>query len=88
MSRQLSLPCTGLLVECVRVGRRLRVRPLSDGLERWNVAFPLALRVEGARYSVERLRPMSRRYYRATGQISRLVEPAKGPQARDDWGGP
>lgn len=88
MSTQLPLPATGLLVECVRVGRRLRVRPLSPGLERWNVSFPLRLRVEGARYSVERLRPMSRRYYRAGGHISRLAEAPPHQPDRDERGAP
>jgi len=88
VSKQLPLPGTGFFVECVRVGRRLRIRPLSSGLERWNVSFPLHLRVEGAKYSVERLRPMPRRYYRASGHISRLAEAPAVQSLFDERGAP
>lgn len=69
MSEQLALPYPPILLECVRIGGRLRVRPLSPGFADWFVAFPRALRVEGARYSVGALRPTRRRYYRITGPI-------------------
>lgn len=70
---QLAFPFSPVLVECVRVGGRLRVRPLSPGFSRdWFCAFPRALRVEGARYSVGGLRPTRRRYYRVTGELKEI----------------
>lgn len=76
MAHQLSLPSTfsGFVVECRRHGSRLRVVPFGEGLLPWFVSFPVALRVDGARYCVERLKPTSRGYYRAAGQITRIAD--------------
>lgn len=65
-------PRTLVEVVCKLIRRRLRMRPVSAGYEPWNVAFPRALRVEGARFAVERLEPTTRKYYRAVGAIWRL----------------
>ncbi len=67
MSRQLELPCTGVLVECRRSAQRLRVLPASPGFQDWHVAFPHSLRKEGSRYWVRALRPVAGKYYRALG---------------------
>lgn len=75
MALQLALPSTfvGVVVECRRFGRRLRVVPATGGAYLpWFVSFPQSLRQDGARYSVERLRPVARGYYRAVGQITRI----------------
>lgn len=76
MCVQLSLPSTfdGVVVECRRIGQRLRVVPKAgSGFLPWFVSFPHALREDGARFSVERLRPTARGYYRAAGQITRIA---------------
>lgn len=72
MSRQLSLPHTGVLVRCVELGGRLRVVPDSSGFRPWFVAFPQALRADGARFEVQTLRPMPSNYYRAVGPFVRV----------------
>jgi len=73
--RQLDLPGMWLLVECCRDGRRLRVVPASPGYPRLNVAFPRALRADGARFWVRGLRNIGGKYYRASGPY----EPAAAP---------
>ena len=47
---------------------------VSDGFEAgWNVQFPKALRVPGARYTVESVRTSAQGgFYRAHGAIKRL----------------
>lgn len=70
MSQQLELPCTGVLVECRRAGRRLRVVPASPGYQPWHVAFPRGLRTDGHRYWVAGLRPVAGKYYRALRPIA------------------
>lgn len=78
--RQLALPCTlppvpaGPIVECRQIGTRVRVLPVSEGFEPWFVSFPRALRVEGARYAVQTLRPMPRHYYHAGKPFVRVEE--------------
>lgn len=67
MTRQLELPCTGVLVECRRSAQRLRVLPVSPGFQAWHVAFPRSLRKAGFRYWVRGLRPVAGKYYRALG---------------------
>lgn len=66
---------SGVVVECVKSGGKLRVRAVSDGYHKeWNVQFPKNIREEGARYVVDELRPAGRsNFYRAFGEIKRLV---------------
>jgi len=66
---------TGVVVECVNVGGRLRVHVVSAGYESsWNVQFPKNMRVEGARYVVDGVRESGQGgFYRAHGEIKRLV---------------
>ena len=63
------------VVECVQVGDRLRIRPVSEGYHKdWNVQFPKDIRVPGARYVVESLRAADKGgFYRAFGTIRRLT---------------
>lgn len=65
----------GVLVECIKVGSKLRVRVLSDGYNKdWNVQFPKNIRAEGARFVVDGVREAGRGgFYRAIGDIKRLT---------------
>ncbi len=63
----------GIIVKCVKVGSKLRVRVLSDGFKKdWNVQFPKNLRAEGAEFVVDELRESSGGFYRVYGNIYRL----------------
>ncbi|MFJ5677290.1 WGR domain-containing protein [Streptomyces sp. NPDC093097] len=65
---------SGIVVECVQEGGRLRVHVVSDGYEpSWNVQFPRQIREVGARYVVEALAPSAGGFYRVRGEIRRLV---------------
>ncbi|GLW48185.1 molybdenum metabolism regulator [Streptomyces sp. NBRC 14336] len=67
-------PGTGVVVECVDQGGRVRVRVVSDGYEpSWNVQFPRAIREPGARYVVDSLHSSRGGFYRVRGEIRRLV---------------
>ncbi|MEX2982083.1 WGR domain-containing protein [Streptomyces sp. C36] len=67
-------PASGIVVECVRQGGRLRVHVVSDGYEpTWNVQFPRHIRQAGARYVVEALSPTASGFYRVRGEIQRLL---------------
>ncbi len=65
----------GVIVECVKVAGKLRVRAASEGYNSsWNVQFPKNLREEGARFVVDELREAGRGgFYRAHGEIKRLL---------------
>lgn len=65
----------GVVVECYRDGDELRVRVVSKGYHRdWACQFPRNLRVEGARYVVEKVTASSKgSFYRAGGDIRRLT---------------
>lgn len=66
---------SGVVVQCIKDGGKLRVRVLSDGYNKsWNVQFPKNIREEGARYVVDGIREAGRGgFYRAFGDIKRLV---------------
>lgn len=58
------------IVEVVVVGKRTRVRPVGD--TRF-VQFPRSLRLAGARYQVEVLRPNAGgKSWRASGELRRV----------------
>jgi hypothetical protein len=67
-------PSTGVVVECVRTGGKLRVHVVSNGFEpSWNVQFPRGIRGAGARYVVDALHPAQGGFHRVRGEIRRLV---------------
>ncbi|QHC27824.1 MULTISPECIES: WGR domain-containing protein [unclassified Streptomyces] len=67
-------PTGSVVVECVQESGRLRVHVISGGYESsWNVQFPRAIRVPGARYVVDALHPAAGGFYRVRGDIRRLV---------------
>lgn len=65
----------GVIVECVKIQEKLRIRVISEGYDRdFNVQFPKELREEGVRYIVEEIRESARGgFYRAFGDIKKLV---------------
>ncbi|WKX69749.1 WGR domain-containing protein [Streptomyces sp. XD-27] len=69
-----SAPGSGVIIECVQDGSRLRMRVITDGYDpRWNVQFPRRIREAGARYVVDALHPASGGFYRVRGEIRRLL---------------
>ncbi|MGK5637291.1 WGR domain-containing protein [Streptomyces sp. URMC 126] len=69
-----TVPASGVVVECVQEGGRLRVHVVSEGYEpAWNVQFPRHIRRAGARYVVDSLTPASGGFYRVRGEIRQLV---------------
>ncbi|WP_221090438.1 vWA domain-containing protein [Deinococcus aquaedulcis] len=68
-------PGSGVELQCVREGGKLRVRVVSAGYDQGlNVQFPRALRAEGAGYVVDGLEPSADgSFYRVTGEIRRLL---------------
>lgn len=67
---------TGVELQCVREGGKLRIKVLSDGYEQdKNVQFPRAIRAENARYVVEGLELSSDgSFYRVKGDINRYAK--------------
>jgi predicted DNA-binding WGR domain protein/outer membrane protein assembly factor BamB len=66
----------GVIVECIDVRGRLRIRVTGSGsayYQDWNVQFPREYRVAGARYLVEDLVASDRGFYRIRGEIKRLL---------------
>jgi Ca-activated chloride channel homolog len=79
-----SMPTTqdvgsGVELQCVREGGKLRIKVLSDGYDAAkNVQFPRAIRAEGVRYIVEGLELSSDgNFYRVQGTITRLTKPGE-----------
>ncbi|MBL8149821.1 MAG: hypothetical protein JNN15_07825 [Blastocatellia bacterium] len=63
---------SAVVLECVKQGGKLKVRPVSDGYRKdWNVQFPQALRIEGVRYLVDSLQE-AKEFYRVVGKIRRI----------------
>ncbi|MFF3573443.1 PQQ-binding-like beta-propeller repeat protein [Nocardia jiangxiensis] len=67
-------PGTGVVVECVREGGKLRVHIASPGYQSsWNVQFPKEIREFGARNVVDGVNESARGgFYRVRGDIRRL----------------
>jgi len=65
----------GVVVACFEAANKLWVRVETSGYRAdWVVQFPKNLRVKGARFVVDEIRPASRgSFYRAYGDIRRLV---------------
>ncbi|QLE57863.1 VWA domain-containing protein [Nostoc sp. TCL26-01] len=68
---------SGILVQCVKDGSKLRARVVADGYEPdWNMRFPRSIREEGMLYVVDevKLAPDGKSYI-ACGEIKRFVQP-------------
>ncbi|AFY36933.1 von Willebrand factor type A [[Leptolyngbya] sp. PCC 7376] len=66
----------GVLVQCVKAGRKVRARVVADGYEpNWNMRFPRSVREEGMMYVVEEVRtgPDGKSYI-ACGEIKRFEQ--------------
>jgi predicted nucleic acid-binding Zn ribbon protein len=65
----------GVVVECIEVGGRLRIRVVSSGYHSdWQVQFPKGIRERGTRYVVTGVREAGRGgFYRTYGEIRRLL---------------
>ncbi|EAW33385.1 VWA domain-containing protein [Lyngbya sp. PCC 8106] len=66
----------GVLVQCVKEGRKLRARVVSDGYNPdYNIRFPRDIRAEGVLYVVDEVRESSDgKSYAAYGKIRRLLQ--------------
>ncbi|MBL8151341.1 MAG: WGR domain-containing protein [Blastocatellia bacterium] len=66
---------TGVLVECLKEGGKLRVRVISEGYNRdWHCQFPKGIREEGAKYIVDHvLEARNGGFYRVLGNIKKLT---------------
>lgn len=69
----------GVLVQCFRESGKLRVRVISDGYNPdFNVQFPRNIREEGVTYIVDEIKVSADgSFYRASGNIRRLVQPGQ-----------
>jgi len=67
---------TGVLVQCVKEGSKLRARVVSDGFDpNWNIRFPRSIREEGTLYVVDEVvEAASGGSYIANGNIRRMVQ--------------
>ncbi len=67
---------TGVMVECVKIGTKLKIRVISPNYNRdWFVQFPRNLREEGAKYMVEAIEEATQGgFYRAYGDIKQLID--------------
>jgi Ca-activated chloride channel family protein len=67
---------TGVIVQCVQEGSKLRARVVSDGYDpNWNIRFPRSIRELGVLYVVDQVVVVAGGgQYAATGEIKRLVQ--------------
>jgi len=67
---------SGVLVQCVKEGSKLRARVVSDGYDpNFNMRFPRDIREEGILYVVDEVLPVAGGgQYMACGEIKRLVQ--------------
>jgi Ca-activated chloride channel homolog len=67
----------GILLECDRIGGKLRIRVVSDGYDpSLNVQFPRSIREEGVSYVVDEVTLSANgSFYRVSGNIRRLGQP-------------
>lgn len=65
----------GVLVQCLKDGKKLRVRVVSDAYNPdWNMRFPRSIREEGVMYVVDGVKEAANRSYIALGQIKKFVQ--------------
>ncbi|MEO7331882.1 MAG: VWA domain-containing protein, partial [Minicystis sp.] len=67
---------TGVLVQCVKEGSKLRARVVSDGFDpNWNIRFPRSVREEGILYVVDSVvEAGGGGSYIASGDIKKLIQ--------------
>ena len=67
---------TGVIVQCVPEGSKLRARVVSDGYDpSWNIRFPRSIRELGVLYVVDQVNVVSGGgQYAAAGEIKRLIQ--------------
>ncbi len=67
---------TGVLVQCVKEGSKLRARVVSDGFDpNWNIRFPRSIREEGILYVVDQVvEAGGGGSYIASGEIKKLIQ--------------
>lgn len=70
---------SGIELQCLREGGKLRIKVLSDGYDQsMNVQFPRAIRAEGAKYIVAGLeKSADGSFYRVQGDITRYAKPGE-----------
>ena len=66
----------GVLLQCLKDGKKLRIRVVSDGYSPvYNIRFPRSIREEGALYVVDEVEEVaSGGSYIAYGKIRRFVQ--------------
>ncbi len=77
----------GILVQCVRLGGKLRIKVISEGYDpNLNVQFPRSIREEGITYLVDEITlSANQSFYRASGNIRRLVKPGEERKSRQTY---
>lgn len=67
---------TGVIIQCVAEGSKLRARVVSDGYDpNWNIRFPRSIRELGVLYVVDQVSVVAGGgQYAATGEIKRLIQ--------------
>jgi predicted DNA-binding WGR domain protein len=61
---------SGIVLQCVKEGTKLRIKVVSPGYQNWYVQFPRNLRQEGQLYLVDRIEEASKGgFYRVIGNI-------------------
>ncbi len=67
---------TGVIIQCVKEGSKLRARVVSDGYDpNWNIRFPRSIRELGVLYVVDQVVTVAGGgQYAATGEIKRLIQ--------------
>jgi Ca-activated chloride channel family protein len=67
---------TGVIVQCVAEGSKLRARVVSDGFDpNWNIRFPRSIRELGVLYVCDQVNVVSGGgQYAAAGEIKRLIQ--------------
>ncbi|EAZ90987.1 vWA domain-containing protein [Crocosphaera chwakensis] len=77
----------GILLQCIRVGGKLRIKVISEGYDpNLNVQFPRSIREEGVTYIVDEITlSANQSFYRVSGNIRRLVKPGEERQPRQTY---
>lgn len=67
---------TGVIIQCVAEGSKLRARVVSDGYDpNWNIRFPRSIRELGVLYVVDQVTTVAGGgQYSAMGEIKRLIQ--------------